>query len=264
VTSDKPIALNCGSFGGSNSTGNLDLGFDQIVPLERISDTEYIFIKGTGIDLIETVLLVADTDNTEVFLSGNTTPNFTLNAGDYLLLDGSNFNTSGNLYLRTSQKVFAYQSIGGNMPANQELFFVPPLSCQTPRIIDNIPAINFVGTRQFTGRVTLVTKVGATLTFLIDNVPYTLSELSGIAAVDGPTPIQGNVDYETYVITGLTGNVSVYSTEELYLAAYGTSGAATFGGFYSGFTFEPEISFTQLDVNQQSCIPNTVLLCFTI
>jgi len=264
VTSDKPIALNCGSFGGSNSTGNLDLGFDQIVPLERISDTEYIFIKGTGIDLIETVLLVADTDNTEVFLSGNTTPNFTLNAGDYLLLDGSNFNTSGNLYLRTSQKVFAYQSIGGNMPANQELFFVPPLSCQTPRIIDNIPAINFVGTRQFTGRVTLVTKVGATLTFLIDNVPYTLSELSGIAAVDGPTPIQGNVDYETYVITGLTGNVSVYSTEELYLAAYGTSGAATFGGFYSGFTFEPEISFTQLDVNQQSCIPNTVLSVNTL
>ena len=48
VTSDKPIALNCGSFGGSNAQGNLDLGFDQIVPLERISNTEYIFIKSTG------------------------------------------------------------------------------------------------------------------------------------------------------------------------------------------------------------------------
>lgn len=264
VTSDKPIALNCGSFGGSNSQGNLDLGFDQIVPLERISNTEYIFIKGTGVDLIETVLLVADTDNTEVFLSGATTPNFTLNAGDYILLDGSNFNTSGNLYLRTSQKVFAYQSIGGNSPANQELFFVPPLSCQTPRIIDNIPAIDFVGTRQFTGRVTLVTKVGATLNFLIDGTPYTLNGLGAIANVAGPTPVQGNVNYETYVLTGLTGNVSVFSTQELYLAAYGTSGAATFGGYYSGFTFEPEISFTQLDANQESCIPNTVLSVNTL
>src|SRR5574343_1019689 len=171
VTSDKPIALNCGSFGGSNAQGNLDLGFDQIVPLERISNTEYILIKSTGIDAVETVLLVADSDNTEVFLSGATTPNFTINAGEYLVLDGSNFDAAGNLYVQTSQKVFAYQSIGDNGATdqrNQELFFVPPLSCQTPRIIDNIPAIDFVGTRQFTGRVTLVTKVGATLNFLID------------------------------------------------------------------------------------------------
>jgi len=267
VTSDKPIALNCGSFGGSNAVGNLDLGFDQIVPLERISNTEYIFIKSTGIDAVETVLLVADSDNTEVFLSGATTPNFTINAGDYLVLDGSNFDAAGNLYVQTSQKVFAYQSIGDNGATdqrNQELFFVPPLSCQTPRIIDNIPAIDFIGSRQFTGRVTIVTKVGATLNFVIDGIPYTLAALSAIANVNGPTAVQGNVDYETYVITGLSGNVSVFSTQELYLAAYGSSGAATFGGFYSGFTFEPEVSFTQLDPNQLSCIPNTVLSVNTL
>ena len=35
VTADKPIAVNCGSFGGSNAVGNLDLGFDQIVSAER-------------------------------------------------------------------------------------------------------------------------------------------------------------------------------------------------------------------------------------
>ena len=267
VTSDKPIALNCGSFGGSNAQGNLDLGFDQIVPLERISNTEYIFIKSTGIDAVETVLLVADTDNTEVFLSGATTPNFTINAGDYLVLDGSNFDAAGNLYVQTSQKVFAYQSIGDNGATdqrNQELFFVPPLSCQTPRIIDNIPAIDYVGSRQFTGRVTIVTKVGATLSFVIDGTPYSLAALSVIANVNGPTAVQGNVDYETYVITGLSGNVSVFSTQELYLAAYGSSGAATFGGYYSGFTFEPEVSFTQLDPNQLSCIPNTVLSVNTL
>ncbi|WP_284651911.1 T9SS type B sorting domain-containing protein [Flavobacterium terrisoli] len=267
VTSDKPIALNCGSFGGTNAVGNLDLGFDQIVPVERINETEYIFIKSTGIDLVETVLLVADVDNTEVYLSGSATPATILNAGDYVVFDGSNFDLNGNLYVNTSQKVFAYQSIGDNSATdqrNQELFFVPPLSCQTPRIIDNIPSIDYVGGRQFTGRVTIVTKTGASLNFIIDGVNYTLATLSAFANVDGPTAVVGNTNYETYVITGLTGDVSVFSTEELYLAAYGTSGAATFGGFYSGFTFEPEISFNQLDITQLSCIPNTILSVNTL
>lgn len=267
VTSDKPIALNCGSFGGSNAPGNLDLGFDQIVPAERINNNEYIFIKSTGIDMVETVLLVADLDNTEIYLGGATTPTTTINAGDYVVFDGSYFDGNGNLYISTSQKVFAYQTIGDNSAVdqrNQEMFFVPPLSCQTPRIIDNIPSINFVGNRQFTGRVTIVTKTGAALNFIIDGVNYTLADLSMMINVVGPTTVLGNADYETYVITGLTGDVSVFSTEELYLAAYGTSGAATFGGFYSGFTFEPEISFTQLDLTLASCIPNTSLSVNTL
>lgn len=267
VTSDKPIALNCGSFGGSNAPGNLDLGFDQIVPSERINTNEYIFIKSTGIDMVETVLLVADVDNTEIYLSDSTTPATTINAGDYVVFDGSSFDTFGNLYINTSQKVFAYQTIGDNSAVdqrNQEMFFVPPLSCQTPRIIDNIPSIDFIGNRQFTGRVTIVTKTGATLNFIIDGVNYTLADLSMTTSVVGPTNVVGNADYETYIITGLSGDVSVFSTQELYLAAYGTSGAATFGGFYSGFTFEPEISFNQLDPIQASCIPNTSLSVNTL
>jgi gliding motility-associated-like protein len=267
VTSDKPIALNCGSFGGSNAPGNLDLGFDQIVPAERINTNEYIFIKSTGIDMVETVLLVADLDNTEIYLNGLTTPSATINAGDYVVFDGSYFDINGNLYVSTSQKVFAYQTIGDNSATdqrNQELFFVPPLSCQTPRIIDNIPSIDYIGSRQFNGRVTIVTKTGATLNFIINGVNYTLTDLSTIANVNGPNSVFGNLNYETYVITGLTGDVSVFSTEELYLAAYGTSGAATFGGFYSGFTFEPEISFNQLDPIQASCIPNTSLSVNTL
>ncbi|MFN3754365.1 T9SS type B sorting domain-containing protein [Flavobacterium sp.] len=267
VTSDKPIALNCGSFGGSNAQGNLDLGFDQIVPAERINNNEYIFIKSTGVNIVETVLLVADVDNTEVFLSGSTTPDLIINAGNYAVLNGSNFDANGNLYIRTSQKVFAYQTIGDNSASdqrNQEMFFVPPLSCQTPRIIDNIPSIDYIGSRQFTGRVTIVTKTGATLNFTIDGTNYTLAELSSITNLTGPTNVTGNNNYQTYVITGLSGDVSVFSTEELYLAAYGTSGAATFGGFYSGFTFEPEISFTQLDLSQANCIPNTSLSVNTL
>lgn len=260
VTSDKPIALNCGSFGGSNATGNLDLGFDQIVPAERINTNEYIFIRSTGIDSVEKVLLVADEDGTEITLRDDLAPSFTINAGEYLALNGDSFDALGNLYIRSSKRIFAYQSIGDNGAQdqrNQELFFVPPLSCQTPRIIDNIPQIDFIGNRQFNGRVTIVTQTGSTLNFTINGNDFTTSTFP--FPLSGPNPVTGNPNYETYVITGLTGNVSVFSTGEIYLAAYGSEQAATFGGFYSGFTFEPEISFTKLDLAQDSCIPNTRL-----
>ncbi len=263
VLADKPIAVNCGSFGGSNAVANLDLGFDQIVPVERITSSDYIFIKSTGIDEVEKVILVADEDNTEIFLNGSTIPSYTLNSGEYASLLGLDFSANGNLYVTSSKKVFAYQSIGDDGAVdqrNQELFFVPPLSCQTPRVIDNIPFIDLIGTRQFTGRVTIVTTTGATLNFIIDGTNYTLTGLAGIGVnVDGPLIVTGNPNYETYVLTGVTGNVSVYSTGELYLAAYGSEQAATFGGYYSGFTFKPEISFNQVDIAQLGCIPNSIL-----
>jgi gliding motility-associated-like protein len=263
VLADKPIAVNCGSFGGSNAVANLDLGFDQIVPVERITSSDYIFIKSTGIDEVEKVIIVADEDNTEIFLNGSTIPSYTLNSGEYASLLGLDFSANGNLYVTSSKKVFAYQSIGDDGAVdqrNQELFFVPPLSCQTPRVIDNIPFIDLIGTRQFTGRVTIVTTTGATLNFIIDGTNYNLASLAGIGVnVVGPIAVIGNTNYETYVLTGVTGNVSVYSTGELYLAAYGSEQAATFGGYYSGFTFKPEISFNEVDITQLGCIPNSIL-----
>lgn len=262
VEADKPIALNCGSFGGSNAVANLDLGFDQIVPAERISSNEYIFIKSTGVNEVEKIVLVADQDNTTITLNGSG-PTFTRNAGEYLELLGSDYNANGSLYLSSDKTVFAYQSIGDDGAVdqrNQELFFVPPLSCQTPRVIDNIPFIDLIGTRQFIGRVTMVTRTGSTLNFIIDGNNYTLASLASIGVfVTGPLSVVGNPNYETYVLTGVTGNVSVYSSSELYLAAYGSEQAATFGGYYSGFTFKPEISFSQVNPALSGCIPNSIL-----
>ncbi|MFT3795687.1 T9SS type B sorting domain-containing protein [Flavobacterium sp.] len=268
VTSDKPIAVNCGSFAGSNANQNLDLGFDQIVSVER-TGTEYIFIKSTGQDVVERILLAAHEDNTEVFLNGNAIPDYTMNAGDYIMLDGTDYSINDNLYVQTSKKVFAYQSVGDNSRpdfANQKMFFVPPLNCETPHVIDNIPLIDKIGGRTFIGRVTLVTETGSTLNFNIDGLPYTFAQLSSQPGITiaGPTSVLGNMNYETYTITGLSGNVAVYSTSQLYLASYGSDDAATFGGFYSGFTFKPEISFMPLDITQQSCLPNTSLSVNTL
>lgn len=267
VTSNKPIALNCGSFGGTNGEmGNQDLGFDQIVPADRIGN-EYIFIKSTGLSNVERALLIADEDNTQIFLNGSTTASYTINAGQYVALVGTDYSANGNLFVRTSKNIFAYQSVGDNSlasQANQELFFVPPLSCQTPHNIDNIPMIEQIGTRIFTGRVTIVSETNATLNFIINGIPYTLATLPSGITVTGPLSVTGNDDYQTYVLKGLTGNVSAFSSGQLYLAAYGSDGAATFGGFYSGFTFKPEVTFGALNVAQTNCIPNVLLNVSTL
>ncbi len=262
VESDKPIAMACGSFGGTNGEmGNIDLGFDQAVPAER-TGKEYIFIKSTGMAAVERVLLVAHEDDTEIFLNGNPGSTYTIDAGEYVALTGNQYSAAGNLYVRTSKNVFAYQGIGDDSQpnqANQEMFFVPPLSCQTPKIIDNIPLVNQVGSTIFTGRVTLVTEAGSDIDFVLDGVEYTLADLPSGIFIDGPLNVVGKPGFVTYTITGLTGNVSVYSTTQLYLASYGTFVNATFGGFYSGFTFKPAISFEQIDLAQPDCLPNIQL-----
>ncbi len=273
VTSDKPIAVNCGSYVGNNGNlGNVDLGFDQIVSVERVepiagAGSDYVFIKSTGQDPVERPLLVIDQNNTQIFLNGSATPSFTKNAGEYVALDGTDYSAAGNLFVHTSKPTFAFQSVGDNVltsQANQELFFVPPLSCQTPHDISNIPFIERIGTRTFTGRVTIVTQSGSSLNFILNGIPYTYANLPSFITKVGPTAVTGNSGYETYVMTGFTGNVSASSSGELYLAAYGSDGAATFGGFYSGFTFKPEITLGSLLPTQTSCIPNVELKVSTL
>lgn len=264
VTSDKPIVVNCGSIAGTNGEqNNIDFGFDQIVSAEK-TGTDYIFVKSTGLNNVERSLLIANEDATEIYLNGNTTatPDYTLNAGQYIALTGTSYNAVGNLFVHSTKNIFAYQSVGDNAltsQANQELFFVPPLSCQTPKIIDNIPFIELIGDKVFTGRVTITTKTGSSLNFKINGNNYTLATLPNGISVVGPTMVTGNADYECYTLLGLSGNVSVISTTELYLAAYGSSGAATFGGYYSGFTFKPEITYQPISTAQANCIGNVNL-----
>jgi len=116
VNSDKPIVVNCGSIGGTNGElSNLDLGFDQIVGAQRVGN-EYIFLRNTGQDNVERVLLIANEDNTGIYMNGSTTPSYILNAGDYGTYIGADFNPEGVLYIRSAdatdplikKNVFAY------------------------------------------------------------------------------------------------------------------------------------------------------------
>ena len=272
VQSDKAVVVNTGSFGGSNSTelrgGNpsgRDLGFDQIVPFEK-TGKEYIFVKGEGYDEIERVLLVAHNPQTEVYLNGSATPSYTLQPGEYAAIDGFQF-VNNNLYVRTSENVFAYQSIGGLKPtippytrdnpqnnpaANQNMFFVPPLNCSTPNVVDNIPEIQSIGSTSYTGGLNIVTERGAAV--LVNNNAINSS----------PEDITGNPNYVRYTVTDLTGNVSVKSTKQVYVSYFGTNNAATYGGYYSGFDTKPEITSDKINVGISNCIPNLVLHVSTV
>lgn len=258
IKSDKPIAVNCGSIAGTNGdASNLDVGIDQIVSAER-TGKEYIFIKGNGMNVMERPLIVAHEDDTDVFLNGDATPFTTLNAGEYIAIDGSSYSLEGNLFVNTSKNVFAYQGLGGTVnQANQNMHFVPPLSCETPKIINNIPFINQIGfDNNYNGTVCVVTQTGAELNFIINGSEYTLDDLPGNILVNGPISVTGSTNYVTYTFNGLSGNISVFSTKQVYVSYFGSSGAATYGGFYSGFTFKPEISFERLDPLVSNCIPN--------
>lgn len=259
IKSTELIVVNSGSFGGSNSTEvnsagavtGRDVGFDQIVPFEK-TGKEYIFIKGKGTIELEQVLLVAHKDNTSIYVNGNTMPSAILNAGEHINLDGSYF-SNGYLYITSSENVFAYQSIGGGTAAaNQNLFFVPPINCATPKTVNNIPFIESIGNITFNGGLNIVTETGATV--LINNQPLTVA----------PITIIPNPGYIYYTIAGLSGNISVKSTKQVYVSYFGSNGAATYGGYYSGFDTKPEIVSDKISVTNSACIPNVVLQINTL
>ena len=251
IESDKNIVINSGSFGGTNDPTNntnagRDIGFDQIVGADKIGN-EYIFIKGQGTDVLERVLLIADTDNTEIYVNGSTTAIATIQAGQKYILDGSQF-ANNNLYIKTSKNVFAYQSIGERLSnANQNLFFVPPLNCSTPKIVDNIPQINWIGNTNYSGIVNIVTETGSAV--LVNEMP--------IAST--PIPISGNPNFVYYSVNGLTGDIAIKSTKQVYVSYYGTNNFATYGSYYSGFDIKPELSIENTTTITGSCIPNITL-----
>ena len=253
ISSDKPIVVNSGSANGSFGSGSgRDFGIDQIADISKIGN-EYIFVKGAGENSFENVLIVAHENNTEVYASGLLQN--TIQAGEYHIIEGDFFQND-NLYVNTSKDVFAYQGIGGSQSeANQGLFFVPPLSCENRGGVDLIPNIGEIGNTNFTGGITIVTNKDAVV--FINDLDIT-NQPPGIT-VQGPNLVTGNSDYETYKVTGFSDDVSVASTNELYLAYFNFNGAAASGSFYSGFPSAPEINFTLDFETLGNCIPNIIL-----
>jgi gliding motility-associated-like protein len=248
VSSDKPVVVNSGSANGSFGNGGArDYGIDQIVGLDKVG-REYIFVKGEGDDSYENVLIVAHYDNTDIKINEESTE-ATINKGDYFIIEGDKF-TDGNMFVSSSQDVFAYQGIGGASEANQGMFFVPPLSCESRGDVNNIAFIDEIGDNTLTGGITIVTK--GTATVLINNTD--IGSQPGGVTVNGPSTVTGKNEYVTYKVTGLSENVSVSSSDELYAAYYNQNGTATSGSFYAGFPSNPNVSLNLVASALGSCI----------
>jgi gliding motility-associated-like protein len=256
VNADKPIVVNLGSANGSfHNGGGRDYGIDQIVGIEKLkvpgkTGSDYIFVKGDGENGWENVLIVAHEDNTTIKINGSGVIS-TINKGEYFLIEGDNYNSSGNMFVESSKPTFAYQGIGANTSeANQGLFFVPPLSCENRGKVDNIPTIENIGSTTFSGGITIVTNKGATVSVKSSTQTFTPS---------GPFNVDGNTDYVTYKVNNLTGDISIESSAELYCAYFNQNGAASSGSFYSGFPSSPEINFDATVSTLGNCIPNVTL-----
>ncbi len=248
ISSDKPIVVNTGSANGSFGTGGArDYGIDQIVDLSKVGK-EYIFVKGNGENSYENVLVVVHEDNTEIFVNGDS--KVTRNAGEYYIVEGDQF-INNNMYVNTSKDTFVYQGIGGTTSeANQGMFFVPPLSCGSRGDVDNIPQIDSIGALTFTGGITIVTKENSEVIINGDEI----SSQPGGINVTGPTSVTAKNSYVTYKVTGLTGNVSVSSSDELYVSYFNFNGAAASGSFFSGFASNPSLDLNLSATKLGSCI----------
>jgi gliding motility-associated-like protein len=231
IIATKPVAVNTGNALGGIENGKADLTLDQIVSASQIG-TEYIFIEGNGASSMENPLIVANENNTEIYVNGIAGPLTTINAGQYYIVPNSYYQGTNNknIYVRTNKPVFAYQFLGGgSSTATSGLNFIPPLSCFFQNSV-NIPFVNQIGSTNYTADLMVLTYSTATLSVNGTPIPSTQAQA-----------VLGNTDWVSYRIGGQTGNVNVVSTGPLAVGVFGFAGTASgFAGYYSGFGSTPQ------------------------
>lgn len=224
ITSDKAIAVNTGSWGGNLKTSSsADVGIDQIVD-ESLVGIKYVMVQGESTDIEhEQVMIVAHHDKTIIKVNNSASNLDTINAGEYRLIDGSNY-VNEVMYVETSEPSYVYQMIMGGVGTEntQGMNFVPPITCYTADEINSIPSIDSIGTKIYAGGITIVTKKGSTIL------------VNGAAPSVAPVDALGSI-YEAYKIENLKGDVVVSTNSIALVGFFGFSGDAGYGGYYSGF-----------------------------
>lgn len=236
VESDKPIVVNCGTWLGSPFTYDLkDIGIDQIVPVDRVG-TEYVTIRGDGHVGLETPIVVATEDMTDVYLNGSPVPLATLNAGDFVRIPSSNYTVYENLYILATRPVYTFQMLGGaNFEPTGGLNFVPPLRCSDKSSINFIPEVDKIGNTSYEGKLLILAETGKEVKLNGAVLPAALFN-----------PVAGNPGYVTYKAPGLAGDVQVESNGALQIGLFGRNSYAGWAGYFSGFdqVVRPEIAIS--------------------
>jgi IgGFc binding protein/SprB repeat/CHU_C Type IX secretion signal domain len=248
VKASQPVAVSCGSWLGAPQGQANDIGIGQIVPVEEVGK-EYILCRGNGSSALETPIVVAHTDGTQVWINGGTTPVATLRAGGYVRLGTDRYSNANNMYIRCSHPAYVYQMVGGVPSGPDELrtaglMFVPPISCAIPNSVDNIYLPNQIDDTNFEGGLMIVAAKGADLAVEIDGQRV---------FIGGGEPVSGYPEFVTYRALDLFSparppqTVRIVAEGAVQVAMYGRSTAAGFAAFYSGFskTKRPVVALRQ-------------------
>lgn len=257
IIADKNIVISNGGLNYgvvASSSSSRDAGIDQPVPEDNLGK-DYVFIRGGGQDSTEFPIIIATQNNTQIFVNGSATPMATINEGDYFIVPGTNYSSSGpgaNMYVRTSKDAYAYQNLAGsNGVQTVGLNFVAPLNCLIPDTVDNIPDITDAAGTTLTGGITII----ASATTPDANIVVT--DGSGIVTKPASLSISGNTDWKTFYISGLTGNVDVQSTGPIAVGFFGANGNRGIAGYFSGFDVAPNVD---LQITGTQCLPGADLI----
>ena len=264
VTSDRPIAMNSGSFLASYSSGGQDAGVDQIVPVSQLNN-EFILVQGQATNiLIETAMIVAVEDNTEIFVNGDSSPAHIINKGEYVVVTGENYN-NGTMYLKTSNPAMVYQNLAGsNSFATVGMVFVPGLMEEASRSV-LVSGANSIGDLS----IYIVAKKGQPVL------------INGIEVESSPIENLGNSAWVTYRIfpaeinslyctsgsncanKGVDSDFLIESAGPINAAISLVSGVVGAAGYFSGFasvnTDVGVSEFGTLEYNL-ACMEDTVSL----
>ncbi len=257
IISDKPVSVTNGNFLGEYNIGTGltggDIIMDQSVPTDRLGK-EFVIVKGFGNIAAKTedVLVVATEDNTEIFVNNNPAAVATINEGQHYRVNepnNANYIDQGsghyNMYVRTTKNAYVYQLLAGTATSSATVGFnyIPPLNCLLPRKIDEIGMIEMLPQAANNIKLNILTEKGAAVT--VNGVTPT--------AAQGPYNVTGTMDWESYSLTGVTGNVTIISNKAVTAGIAGGSGVVGYGGYFAGFSSVPAISKTG------DCIPGAVL-----
>ena len=69
----------------------------------------------------------------------------TITAGEYFFIEGDMYDGNGNMYVETSEPVYAFQGVSPGGGQQVGLFFAPPLKCSSQGDVNNIPDILRIG-----------------------------------------------------------------------------------------------------------------------